>query len=179
MGAITPVISQGIGVASALTGGNLPFLGPAGQILNAVNLIANDPEKERRKQLRAEQDLALQQLQQKQALQQSQLAAQTALDRDKLALEAQQNEDARRQALRRAVARQKAQFGGAGVSTNGGSSQAVLLGLFDESEDDLNQRAQLDNLRNAALDQNLSNSRSLNLLQATQLAQRQNLERLF
>ena len=52
----------------------------------------------------------------------------------------------------RAVARQRANFGSSGISSDSGSGQAVLLGLFDETEDELARREQLDNLRNRALD---------------------------
>lgn len=123
--------------------------------------------------------VALEQLQERQRLQEQQLAQQNALERERIAVQAAQDEEDRQKALRRAVSRQRASFGGSGVSSAGGSSQAVLLGLFDESEDELRQREELDSLRNRALDLEASQTRSLNLLQATQLEERNSLNRLF
>jgi hypothetical protein len=126
-----------------------------------------------------EGDQALRQLQERQALQQQQTAQSAALEKQRLATEAAQNESKRRAALRRAVARQRASFGAQGIGSGGGSSQAVLLGLFDETEDELAQRAEMDRLRTQALDLDSNQQNSLNLLQTTQLAQRNRLNRLF
>ena len=125
-----------------------------------------------------QQQLSMQQLKAQQALQSQQLAAQTALDREKITAQSQSDDEARQAALRRAVARQKAAFGSSGLGNQGGgSSEAVLLGLFDESEADLAKREQLDSLRNKALDLSLSDNNSLNVLQQSQLRERQNLSR--
>ena len=86
-------------------------------------------------------------------------------------------EDERRAALRRAVARQNARFGASGIGGSGGSAEAVLLGLFDESEEDLASRERLDNLRNRSLDLNVAQNSSLNVLQRSQLQQRQDFQR--
>lgn len=169
MGSITPILSQGIGIASAVAGGGLPFLNVASKVL--------DIDSAGRRQ-RDEQSLALRQLQQSQALQQKNMAEQNALEKEKISAQAVQAEEDRRAALKRAVARQRASFGAQGVSS-GGSAQAVLLGLFDESEDELQSRERMDALRLSALDQGLSQNQSLNLLQAQQLRERQKLERLF
>ncbi len=131
------------------------------------------------KQRQDEQNLAMKQLKRAQAAQEQNLAQQTALERERIAAQGAQDEDERRQALRRAVARQRAQFGSQGTGAAGGSADAVLLGLFDETDDDLAKREQLDSLRNRALDLDVAQNRSLNLLQAMQLAQRQSLSRLF
>ena len=85
----------------------------------------------------------------------------------------------RQNALRRAVARQRAQFGGQGISTDNGSGQAILLGLFNESEQDAADRARLDQLKTTALDQNIDQTKRLNVLQASQLAEKENIGRLF
>ncbi|HRQ60224.1 MAG TPA: transporter, partial [Alphaproteobacteria bacterium] len=74
------------------------------------------------------------------------------------------------------VARQRAAYGGSGISSSGGSAEAVLLGLFDESEDDLRRREQLDGLRNTAIDLDTSQTRAVNVLQATQLAEKNKLQ---
>lgn len=122
-----------------------------------------------------QQDFALKQLQAKQALQESQLAQEAALKREELAASLQIDEENRKAALRRAVARQRASFGSSGLGNqSGGSSQAVLLGLFDETEDELAERKRLDALRSQALDLSISNKSALNVLQQTQLQERQN-----
>lgn len=182
MGAITPTITSGFGLASGLLGA----LNTVDQLVSGFQDFGRDPEAERRaaeeqrrRQLIAEQDQALAQLQERQATQQNQQAQNTALEKERLAVQAQQENDKRRAALRRAVARQKAQFGSSGVGSGAGSSQAVLLGLFDETEDELQKREQLDNLRTRALDMEGTQARSLNVLQATQLAERNRLSRLF
>ncbi|NCT40940.1 MAG: transporter [Alphaproteobacteria bacterium] len=166
MGAITPIASG----LTTLVGA----LGTANQLAGTIQTLSgNSPQ-------RQEQDLALKQLQERQTLSAAQLAQDNALERERIALQGAQDEDDRRAALRRAVARQRASFGASGISQDsGGSSQAVLLGLFDETETDLAQREQLDTLRNRALDLDSAQNKSLNLLQATQLKQRQDLNRLF
>lgn len=165
MGAITPIASGITSLASTLNTVNT--------IVGTVQTLSgNSPSQQ-------SQDLALRQLQERQRLQEAQLAQSNALEREKIALQAAADEEDRQRALRRAVARQRASFGGSGVGSGGGSSQAVLLGLFDESEDDLQSRTALDNLRSRALDLDSTQTRSLNLLQATQLSQSNNLNRLF
>ena len=161
MGAITPIAS-GLGTIAGT-------LGTVNQIVSTVQALSGNSSAER------EQELALRQLQERQNLQAQQLAQDTALERERIALQSAQDEEERRTALRRAVARQRAQFGSQGVSSGGGSSQAVLLGLFDETEDELARRESLDNLRSRALDLDVSQNSSLNLLQAEQLRQRQKL----
>lgn len=169
MGSITPILSQGIGLASAVAGNGLPFLNVASKVL--------DIDSAGRRQ-REEQKLALRQLQQQQALQQKSMAAQNALEKEKISAQAMQAEESRKAALKRAVARQMASFGAQGVAS-GGSAQAVLLGLFDESEGELQNRERMDSFRLSALDQGIAQNQSLNLLQAQQLRERQKLERLF
>lgn len=121
------------------------------------------------------EDVALEQLQQQQALQRQQNMQNVALEKRQIAAQSEINEQNRRAALKRAVARQRARFGGSGISQGSGSSEAVLLGMFDETEDELAQREQLDNLRKGALDQRLAQGNSLNVLQYEQLRQRQDL----
>ncbi len=134
-------------------------------------------DKNQRAALLAQQNLALQQLQAQQGLSGANAAEQAALDRQKLAADSASSEAARRDALRRAVARQNAQFGSQGMSAGDGSGEAVLLGLFDESDQDRAMREKMDNLRLQAIDQNLQEDSRINVLQRTQLQERQNLER--
>lgn len=155
-----------------MTGGLLPILSGVTSTITAAERVVSSLNP------RGSDDIALKQLQERQRLEQQQLEQNAALEREKISLTAAQNEETRRAALRRAVARQRAQFGASGIS-NGGSSDAVLLGFADESEAELERRTQLENLRYTALDSGLAQQRSLNLLQATQLAERQSINRLF
>ncbi len=127
----------------------------------------------------ASQQLALEQLEARQKLQEQQLAAQTTLDKQNIAQTAAGNEADRVSALKRAVASQRAQYGSSGVSASGGSSEAVLLGLFEESEAEKSKREASNVLKLKALDQSLTDNQALNLLQATQLAERQKISNLF
>lgn len=161
MGAITPIATGLTSIAGTL--------GTVNQIVNTAQALGGNSSAER------EQELALRQLQQRQALSASQNANAAALDRQKFAADALNAEEDRKRALRRAVARQRANFGGQGISSNNSSAQAILLGLFDESEEELNQRTRLDTIRSASIDQDLSNQSSLNVLQRTQLQERQKL----
>lgn len=150
-----------------------------GLIQQGVGLISSAAKSEiDTRKAEKEQSLALRQLQQTQQLNQRQAAQDAALERERIAAEAQNAQEDRERALRRAVARQRANFAGSGISPSGGSAQAVLLGLFDETEEDLAQRERLDNLRNRASDLGLAQSNSLNVLQRTQLQERQKLNAL-
>ncbi len=167
MGAITPI-----------TSGLNSVLGAVSAVNQTVGLVKNFTGGG--SSGTSEQNLALLELQERQRLQEAQLAQSNALSRDKLALEAAQADEDRRAALRRAVARQRANFGGSGISSaDGGSAEAVLLGLVNESETELQQRSALDRVKTAALDLDETQTRSLNLLQTTQLQQRQKLNSLF
>jgi hypothetical protein len=158
-GNLLPVLS---GLTSAV--------GAVQRTLNAAGVRDDSSE--------SQQELALRQLRSQQKLQEQQLAQSGALERERIALQAQQDDGERRGALKRAVARQRAAFGASGIGNNGGSSEAVLLGLFEESEEERAKRERLDAVRTRAVDMDIAQNRSLNLLQATQLAQRQKLSRL-
>ncbi len=121
------------------------------------------------------QDQSLQQLQQQQSLQQQQAAQNAALSKQEIQAKAVEVEKERRNALKRAVARQRAKFGSSGVANGDGSSEAVLLGLFDESDEKRQSREKLDQLRNQSLEQNLLQQKSVNTLKRTQLAEQQKL----
>ncbi len=119
--------------------------------------------------------LALQQLQNQQVLQQQQATQNAQLTRDEIAAKARNAEEIRKAALKRSVAKRRAEFGANGVSAGAGSSEAVLLGLFDESEEEKQQRLRLDKIRLKSLDQGLAQSRATNTLKRTQLNARQKL----
>lgn len=120
-------------------------------------------------QQRRQNDEALRQLQQRQVLEQKQSREKAALERQKLALDTAEAEEKRREALKRAVARSNASFAGRGLSSStGGSADAILLGLFEESEEARLQRENLDRLRTIALDQELTRQQQRNLLELNQ-----------
>lgn len=170
MGALTPVITGLTTLTTAVSA--------ADKLIGVTRDFARDPYESQRQALRAQQDLALQQLSAQQALDEQQAVRDADLQRQKVATDALNAEQNRRAALRRAVARQRAQFGVSGLSAGDGSSEAVLLGLFEESEQDKVASQRLDGLRMAALDQDLSDRRAINVLQRTQLQEKQALQRL-
>ena len=109
---------------------------------------------------------------------QADAAAERALAQN-IALQKQQNkaasdqaEESRRSALKRAVSRQMAISGAKGTLSDSGSSEAVLLGQFLESDQERQSRERLDSLRDRALDQSLFQKRQTNLLEQEQKRQR-------
>ena len=156
------------GLSSSL-GGLVTGLSTINQAVGLVDNFSGADEK-------AEQGLALRQLQEAQALQERQAAAENALERERIAAAAGESEAKRQRELKRAVARQRAEFGASGVgNAASGSQEAVLLGLFSESEEERAERERIDGLRSQSLDLRLDNLRSANLLQQEQLRQKQNL----
>ncbi len=173
MGGITPVLSKGLGLVNTLSGGVLPFVGAATQALGTIGAV------QEYRQNRAQGALEVRQLQQRQALEQSQLEAEAAYKKQTQALETAQAQEERRAALKRAVARQRASFGAQGVGSAGGSSQAVLLGLFEESEDERKKREALDALRSSGLDSAVNENRASNLLAYSQAAERKHFSNIY
>lgn len=140
-------------------------------LFETATLIANvfDVSDER------QQEQSLRQLQQQQNLQQQQSAQNAVLRKQEIKAKTAAVEKERRNALKRAVARQRAKFGSSGVANGDGSFEAVLLGLFDESDEKRQSREKLDQLRGQSINQNLLQQKSVNTLKRTQLAQQQKL----
>lgn len=129
-----------------------------------------------RKDSQKSDELALAQLQQHQQ-QEARFAIEKNLrERQEVDAAAKKAELSRRQSLKRAVARQRAQFGSSGISAGEGSSEAVLLGLFSDTEEEKAASNRIDNLKRQALDQNLDKINRVNTLQYTQAAQRNRLK---
>lgn len=166
MGSITPVLT-GLGNINAA-------LGVANAVAGGIGNFRHTPARNAQR----EQELALKQLRQKQALDTKNMAQQDALEKERLASDAAAAEDTRLAALRRAMARQRANFGAQGTGSDGGSAGAVLLGLFDESEDELARRERVDDIRRRAIDLGAAQRGALNTLQYAQLQERQKLGRL-
>jgi hypothetical protein len=169
MGGLTSIVSGINEIASVV--------GTVNSLANNVNSLTGSGNSQALKDQKKQQALALAQLKGQQAEAQQTAAAQAALAKQQLQAQAQSAEDDRLQSLRRAVARQRAAYGAQGVDSGDGSSQAVLLGMFDESDQDKQNRAQLDTLRSAAIDQNLAAQTGADVLQLSQLQQRQRLDR--
>ena len=93
--------------------------------------------------------------------------------------QAAQMETARKDALRRAVSRQRANFGAQGTGSTGGSADAVLLGLFSESEEERAERERLDHLRGQADKIQDNNSYYMNLLSKTQDAEKKKIDNFY
>jgi hypothetical protein len=153
MGAILPVAIQALKVAATV--------GTVAQTFNNA-----------REQSRSS-DLALRQLQQQQALNQKISIDNANLERQKIFEVSQVAEKERRLALKRAIARQRAEFGGSGVASGDGSSEAVLLGLFEESDDEKKARERLDKIKLQGIDQDLRNLSRTNTLKYTQAKEKE------
>ncbi len=108
--------------------------------------------------------LVLQQLRERQMQAEQIQAERNERQKEQAALEVKQSEQLRKAALKRAMSRQTADFGARGISSTGGSSDAVLLGLFEESEAERKRREELDTIKSKALDSNLETLKKQNLL---------------
>ena len=93
-----------------------------------------------------------------------------------IAQQSAEDERRRRDALRRAMGRTRADLGGQGVSAADGSGEAILLGLVGDTEAESGAAAQADRLKRQAIQQELDNARRRNLLEQAQLAQKQRLD---
>lgn len=168
MGAAIPTITSGLNGLKSVSG-------LAGAALNAAQTVT-DFNSQRQKD-----NLALDQLRERNDLATTQLAQDNEFKRQEIAIKNAQDEDKRRSALRRSVARQRARFGASGLDSAAasGSNEAVLLGLLDESKNNQATDSALDSLRLRSLDSSQNQRLGLNLLQAAQLEQKQKLGRLF
>ena len=125
-------------------------------------------------------NLALAQLQQQQNMQQKQAYQDALLNRENIAAQTAKAETVRKSSLKRAMARQRAEFGASGVgNSSNGSTEAVLLGLFEESEKEKENRERLDKIKIKALDQNLFQQKRVNTLKRTQATERDKLSKTY
>ena len=97
------------------------------------------------------------------------LEQKTALQKKQNLLNLQQDETARRAKLQKLLSAQRAEFGGRGIRSGAGSSEAVLTGFASDSDVERQFNEHEYQLNNASLDQRLSEQRQLNLLQKQQL----------
>lgn len=102
-----------------------------------------------------------------------------ALQKKQNLLDLQNAETERRAKLKKMISAQRAQFGGSGVRSGAGSSEAVLEGFFEDS-DVMRQENENDAaLANQQINQRVEQQRQLNLLQKEQLRQKTILNTLF
>lgn len=167
MGSILPIATTAIQAFQTVGQAAAAIAPVAGVVARGAYFLSAD---------NASQRVDARQLAQSQQLQEQLAVEKAALEKQELSVKAGEVEKARREALKRAVARQRANFGSSGVSVNGGSSEAVLLGLFDESETDKAARERLDTLKVTAIDQSLNQQKRVNTLQRAQLQQTQKLK---
>ena len=167
MGSIAPVASQALS-AFQVANKVISTIKPVASVLGkGFDFVDDSSDKS--------SGLSLSQLQQQQQVQQRQAAQNAALDKQQILAKAQEAESQRRAALKRAVARQRVQYGASGIGSQGGSAEAVLLGLFEESDKERASRERLDNIKSAAIDQNLNQQRRVNTLQREQLKEKNKL----
>ena len=136
-------------------------LGAVNTVLGAVNSFQKKSGREDYSQTKALNDLKLQQERER-----------ANLEKEQISLSKVQAEKERQSALRRAMAKQRAQFGAGGTGSSDGSAKAVLLGLFDESDEERSQREALDTLKTRAIDTGVAQTQRINTLQLSQLKER-------
>lgn len=150
-----------------------PSIVPGLGVLTSVVGTIADSQNLKKQQSQDTRDLQRRQAENLRAAQQN-----AATERATIKAQAEEKERKRRDALKRAVARQRVSFGAGGLrSGSGGSSNAVLLGLFDESDAERQERERLDKLRLGAIDQNIGQLQRSNLIARSDLAERQSVAR--
>ena len=92
---------------------------------------------------------------------------QADIQQQQIAQQQKADEESRQRSLKAAMATRRARNAAYGVDSNDGSAQAVLLGMFDQSEQDIQNRLERDNLRSQAVSQSADSAGSRNLLSLT------------
>jgi len=149
-------------------GGLTSFASQAFQVLGAVNTVLGAVNH----YSNSSGNAAYQAQQQANAIAQQNALNAASIKKQQIALDAQTAETARRDALRRAIAKQKATYGSEGIDSSSGSAQAVLLGKINDAAEAQQQSDALDTLKNAAIDGDLAAQQRLNTLQLTQLKEK-------
>jgi len=126
--------------------------------------------------LRETQTLQRRQLLQDQATADQAQQADVATRRAQIETSAASDEAARLKALRKTVGRTRASLGSGGGGTSDGSGEAVLLGLVADTNQSQQEADATDRLRSQALAQEVTDTQKRNLLERSQLAEKQRLE---
>ena len=149
-------------------GGALPALTRTLSIVNSINRAASLFNNGDNKRADAAREKAMADLQARQKLEEK-IASDRAGKDNALLLAQQSEEDHRRaSALRAAVARQRALYGAGGSGPEGGSAEAVLLGLVNESDQEKAAQESIYRLRRQITEDNAANVRARNLLELSQ-----------
>lgn len=114
----------------------------------------------------------------KNAIEMAALAQKTKLEKEQNELQRAQTEQDRLQKLRAAIAQQRAIFGASGVGSGAGSSQAYLLGLVKDAEDDNDALSYATQLKSRILDKAYNERKSLNTLALTQAREKNSLNKV-
>jgi hypothetical protein len=126
--------------------------------------------------LRESQTLQQRQLLQNQATAERVQQADVATRRAQIETSAASDEAARLKALRKTVGRTRASLSTRGGGTSDGSGEAVLLGLVADTNQSQQEADATDRLRTQALSQEVTDTQKRNLLERSQLAEKQRLE---
>lgn len=106
------------------------------------------------------------------AAQNRQLQQNSAIQKQKNLLALEQTESNRLAKLRKNIASQRAAMAGRGIAATGGSADAVLQGMIEDSNVESQNNYTQTALDNARIDANLGSETQLNLLQKEQLKQK-------
>ena len=126
--------------------------------------------------LQATQQLQMKQLQETQAADTATSDAAIQTQMDQAQLSANTTEQNRRDALRQAVAKTTVTLAGQGIDPHDGSGEAILLGQVQASDQAKQAADAATQLRMQALAQQADTLNQKNLLEQTQLAERQRLQ---
>ena len=126
--------------------------------------------------MRASQALQMQQLQDTQAQNTAAEDASIQTQMDQAQLSANTTEQTRRDTLRQAVAKSTVSLAGQGIDPHDGSGEAILLGQVKASDQAKQAADAATQLRLQALSQQADTLNQKNLLEQTQLADRQRLQ---
>jgi len=144
--------------------------------LAASQKEAADQKRHAEQVLRETHDLQQRQLSEDQAKADQAQQADIATRRAQIESSAASDEAARLKALRRTVGRTRASLGARGGGTSDGSGEAVLLGLVADTDQDQREADATNRLRTQALAQEVTDTRTSNLLERSQQAEKQRLE---
>jgi len=117
------------------------------------------------------------QMQQKNALELKNLQNKTAYEKAQMRLDAEQDDAERREKLRRAIAKQRAQYGASGIDADSGSAAAYLLGIENLSDEQRAEREALLAMKSSILEENYNSMKRVNTLELTQLKERNKLKK--
>lgn len=145
-------------------GGLTSLASTAMQALSVANTVAGAVNSYEEKSGKRDYE----QIQKRAALDLQNVQGRASLEKEQIRLDADRIESEKKAALRRLVAKQRAQFGASGISAGDGSSKAYLLGLIDDEEEAARQREALDNLKISLADESVARQQRVNTLTLTQ-----------